>query len=49
MMIGMITSQVFHHKVDPETLLMQVRRSVRLAVGILILLRMSSLTPATPQ
>jgi hypothetical protein len=48
MMTGTITSQVLHHRVDPEMLLMYVRCSVRRVVGILILLRMISPTIANP-
>jgi hypothetical protein len=49
MMTGTITSQVLHHRVHPETLLMQVWRRVRPAVGILILLRMWIPTPTSPR
>jgi hypothetical protein len=46
MMTGTITGQVLHGRVHSETLLVQVRRSIRPAVEILILLRMRSPTPA---
>jgi hypothetical protein len=49
MMTRTITGQVLHRRVHPEMLLMQVRHSVRLAVGILTLLRMRSPTLASPR
>jgi hypothetical protein len=49
MMTGTITGQVLHHRVHPETLLMQVWYRVRSAVGILILLRMWSPTSTSPR
>jgi hypothetical protein len=47
MMTGTITGQVLHHKVHPETLLMQVRCSVRPTVRILILMSLKSPIPAS--
>jgi hypothetical protein len=49
MMTGTITGHVLHHRVHPETLLMQVWHRVRPAVGILILLRMWSPTSTSPR
>jgi hypothetical protein len=49
MMTETITGQVLHRRVHPETILMQVRHSIRPAVGILILLRMRNPTPTSPR